>query len=68
MAPSSTHLAALGRAGTSFFPGWAGQPFIEVRCRNCGKLICRWEYSGLAALEVKCSRCGSLDVIRLSTG
>jgi ribosomal protein S27E len=70
VSPSSTHLA--GHTGLAsplqFTQGWSGQPFVEVRCRNCGKLICKWEHSGLAALEVKCGRCGSLDVIRLSTG
>ena len=70
MSPSSTHLAEVTTHPTTlaFSQGWTGQPFIEVRCRNCGKLVCKWEHSGLAALEVKCNRCGALDVIRLSTG
>lgn len=42
-------------------------PYVDVRCPNCGKLICKWEYTGIANLEIKCARCGSINVIRLST-
>lgn len=44
------------------------RPYVDVRCPNCGKLICKWEFAGIANLEVKCARCGSINVIRLSTG
>lgn len=43
------------------------KPFVDVRCRRCGKLICRWRYEGVASLEVKCARCGVRDIVSLST-
>jgi ribosomal protein S27E len=46
---------------------YADRPFVDVRCRNCGKLICRWRYAGVSELDVKCIRCGRKDSILLST-
>lgn len=41
--------------------------FIDVRCRNCNKLVFRWKPTGTAAIEVRCTRCSHTEVINLST-
>ena len=49
------------------FAQFADRPFVDVRCRSCGKLICKWRYAGVSELDVKCIRCGRKDSILLST-
>lgn len=43
------------------------RPFVDVRCRNCNKLLFKWQYQGVVQLEVKCSRCSHSEVLSLST-
>jgi len=31
----------------------------EVRCKNCGKLLCKTEGNG--KVEIKCPRCGEMN-------
>ena len=46
---------------------YVDRPFVDVRCRSCGKLICKWRNAGVSELDVKCIRCGRKDSILLST-
>lgn len=43
------------------------RPFVEVRCRNCNKLMFKWQYQGITHLEIKCPRCSHAEVLSLST-
>lgn len=49
------------------FAKYVDRPFVDVRCRTCGKLICKWRYAGVSELDIKCNRCGRKDSILLST-
>ena len=42
-------------------------PLDDVRCKDCGRLIVKWQRRGNATLEVKCPRCGAKYAVRLST-